>query len=155
MDCKVELGVKAFWRDRSAIFSEILKDDPSLKRIRDSLAGKPPEVTHFDRIRLGEMIKEALEKKRRKEAAKMIAVLSSLAVDTRENDTLSDIMVINAAFLVDKKNEPEFDQVVYGLYEQLCHRLLFKYVGHTPPYNFVNLVINWNEIREGELNVRR
>jgi len=156
MDGKVELGVKAFWRDAPAIFSEIMEGDPYLRRMRDSLAGKPPEATHFDRIRLGEMIKEALEKKRGKEAAKMIAVLSDLAVDTRENDTLSDKMVMNAAFLVDKKKEHEFDRAISQLDEQLGHRLLFKYVGHdTPPYNFVNLVINWNEIREGEASVRR
>ena len=156
MDGKVELGIKAFWRDAPAIFGEILEGDPYLRRMRDSLAGKPPEATHFDRIRLGEMIKEALEKKRSKESAKMIAVLSGLAVDMRENDPLSDKMVMNAAFLVDKKKEHEFDRAVSELDEQLSHRLLFKYVGHdTPPYNFVNLVINWSEIREGEASVRR
>ena len=57
-------------------------------------------------------------------------------------------MVVNAAFLVDRgrEREEEFDRQVRKLDEELGHRCLFKYVGPVPPYNFVNIVVNWQEL---------
>jgi len=64
MEGKMELGLKAFWRDEKTIFEEIVTENADIRRLRNSLSGKPPEATHFDRARLGEMVKEALDRKR-------------------------------------------------------------------------------------------
>jgi predicted transport protein len=56
-------------------------------------------------------------------------------------------MVVNAALLVDKVRGPEFDQAVNELDEQVGERIALKYVGPAPPYNFVNIVVNWKELR--------
>jgi len=50
-------------------------------------------------------------------------------------------MVINAAFLVEKDKEAEFDQRVNGLGAKYSSNIKFKYIGKVPPFNFVNLVI--------------
>ena len=63
---------------------------------------------------------------------------------TRTNKITSDRMVLNAAFLVDAAKEPDVDAVVRELSEDLSERLMFKYVGPVPPYNFVNIVVNWD-----------
>jgi len=146
MEDKVELGLKAFWRDEKTIFEEIVAGNTDIRRLRDSLSGRPPEVTHFDRIHLGEMVKEALNRKRAKEAAKVLQPLRQLAHRVRENEVFGDRMVVNAAFLVNRSKEPEFDQVVSRLDEQLGGRVALKYIGLAPPYNFVNIVIDWKEL---------
>jgi len=143
MEGKVELGLKAFWRDEKTIFEEIVAENTDIRRLRDSLSGKSPEATHFDRIRLGEMVKEALNRKRAKEATRILQPLRGLAYSTRENEALGNRMVVNAAFLVDRSKELEFDQAVSKLDEQFRERVALKYVGPTPPYNFVNIVVNW------------
>ena len=147
MEGKVELGLKAFWRDEKAVFGEIIAENGDIRKLRDSLSGKPPEATHFDRMRLGEMVKEALNRKRAKEAAEILLPLRPIAHRVRENEALVDRMVVNAAFLVDKTREPEFDQAVSELERQLGQRVVLKYVGLAPPYNFVNIVVNWEELR--------
>jgi hypothetical protein len=147
MESKVELGLKASWRDEKAIFEEIVAETADIRRLRNSLSGQPPQATHFDRIRLGEMVKEALNRKRAKEAAKILAPLRRIAHSVRENDVLADRMVVNAALLVDKVRGPEFDQAVNELDEQVGERIALKYVGPAPPYNFVNIVVNWKELR--------
>ena len=144
---KVELGLKAFWRDEKAIFEEIVAEDADIRRLRNSLSGKSPEATHFDRIRLGEIVKEALNRKRAKEAAKILLPLRRIAHSARENEALGDRMVVNAAFLVDKSKEPEFDQAVSKLDEQFVERVAIKYIGSAPPYNFVNIMVDWKELR--------
>ena len=146
MEDKVELGLKAFWRDEKAIFEEIVAENGDIRRLRNSLSGKSPEATHFDRVRLGEMVKEALNRKRAKEAAKILLPLRRIAHSARENEALGDRMVVNAAFLVDKSKEPEFDQAVSKLDEQLGERVVLKYIGLAPPYNFVNIVVDWKEL---------
>src|SRR3989304_4486952 len=71
MDCKVELGLKVIWRDEGAVFNDILVRNPEIKKTRDSLTNHPPAATHFERIRLGEMVKAALERKREEEAIRI------------------------------------------------------------------------------------
>ena len=146
MQDKVELGLKAFWRDEKAIFEEIVAENGDIRRLRNSLSGKSPEATHFDRVRLGEMVKEALNRKRAKEAAKILLPLRGITHSVRENEALGDRMVVNAAFLVNKSKEPEFDQVVGKLDEQFVERVAIKYIGSAPPYNFVNIMVDWKEL---------
>lgn len=146
MEGKVELGLKALWRDEQAVFEEILAREPGLRRLRDSLKGKPPQATHYERLHLGERIKEALDRKRAGEAASLLASLRRIARRSVENPVVVDRMICNAAFLVDKEQEEELDHAVSRLDEELGHRVLLKYVGPLPPYNFVNIVVNWEEL---------
>jgi hypothetical protein len=147
MEGKVELGLKAFWRDEKAVFEEIVAENADIRRLRNSLSGKPPGAIRYEGIRLGEMVKEALDRKRSQEAAKILLPLQPIAQRVRENDTLVDRAIVNAAFLVDRKREPDFDQAIRRLDEKLGNRVAFKYVGPVPPYNFVNIVVNWQELR--------
>jgi len=147
MEGKMELGLKAFWRDEKTIFEEIVAENADIRRLRNSLSGKPPKATHFDRANLGEMVKEALDRKRDKEAAKILLPLRGLAHSVRENEAMGDRMVVNAAFLVDMSREPEFDRTVSKLDEQFGERVVLKYIGSAPPYNFVNIVVNWTELK--------
>ncbi len=146
MEGKVELGLKAFWRDEKAVFEEIVAENADIRRLRKSLSGKPPEAIRFEGIPLGRMVKEALDRKRSQEAAKILLPLQPIAQRVRENDTLVDRAIVNAAFLVDRKREQDFDQAIRRLDEKLGNRVAFKYVGPVPPYNFVNIVVNWKEL---------
>lgn len=146
MEGKVELGLRALWRDEKAVFEEIVAQDNKIRGLRDSLMGKPPQATHFERIRLGEMVKEALERRRTAEAAVLLGPLRQIACGTVENPAMGDRMVVNAAFLVEKQREEEFDQAVELLDREHSQRVIFKYVGPVPPYNFVNIVVNWLDL---------
>lgn len=146
MEGRVELGLKALWRDEKAVFAEILAENADMRRLRDSLARKPPQAVRFDGIALGRMVKEALERKRGQEAAQILSPLRPLAEGMRENDTLVDRMVVNAAFLVHRGLVPDFDRAISELDRARGGRMGFKYVGPTPPYNFVNIVVNWPEL---------
>ena len=146
MEGKVELGLKVFWRDEKAVFEEIVSENGDIRRLRKSLSGKPPEVLRFEGVRLGRMVKEALDRKRSEEADRILLPLQPIAQRVRENDTLLDRAIVNAAFLVDRKREQDFDQAIRCLDEKLGNRVAFKYVGPVPPYNFVNLVVHWQQL---------
>jgi hypothetical protein len=65
-------------------------------------------------------------------------------VQTRANEIFGERMIVNAAFLVERAREAEMDAAIRALDAQQTQRVLFRYVGPVPPYNFVYLVIHWN-----------
>jgi hypothetical protein len=144
MEGRVELGLKAFWYE-DVIFNEIVEESPPIRRLRDGLMGRPSEETYYERIRLGEMVEAAMWKKRDEDAEKILTPLRSLVYETRVNKVVTDRMVVNAAFLVDENRQAEFDAMVERLDQQMGKRLIFKYVGPVPPYNFVNIVVTWED----------
>lgn len=147
LDDKAELGLKAFWRDEKATFQVIVDENPDIRRLRDSLSRQPPQATRHERMILGEMVKNALERKRDLEAARLMAALRPLASRVQENKVIIDRMLLNAAFLVEKRRDPEFDRVVREQEAAHNERIVFKYIGPVPPYNFVNIVVNWQELK--------
>ena len=140
---RIELGVKAFWYE-GVIFQEIVEQNPTIRSLRDSLKTRKAEETFYERIRLGEMIEAAMEKKRDEDSEIILEKLRPLVCKSRVNKVITDKMVLNAAFLVDRLREPEFDEAMRILDAEMQKRVMFKYVGPVPPYNFVNIVIHWD-----------
>jgi hypothetical protein len=91
------------------------------------------------------MIEAALSKKRDEDAEKILERLRPLVYKSRVNKVITDKMVLNAAFLVNHEHEAEFDQAMQSLDAEMGKRLMFKYVGPVPPYNFVNITIHWDK----------
>jgi hypothetical protein len=145
MEGRVELGVKAFWYEE-VIFNEVVEENPPIRRLRDSLMGRTPEETYYERIRLGELIETAMGRKRAEDADKLLARLEPLAYKTRTNKTIMDRMVLNAAFLVERSQEKAFDQAMSELDNESGKRLMLKYVGPVPPYNFVDITVQWDQV---------
>ena len=140
---RVELGLKAFWYE-DVIFREIVDEDPRIRHLRDRLAGRSADETYYERIRLGEMIELAMDEKRDEDAERLLSRLRPLVHKTRANKVMTDRMVLNAAFLTDAHRQTEFDEAVQRLDAEMADRMMFKYVGPVPPYNFVSIVVHWD-----------
>jgi hypothetical protein len=149
MEQKDEQGLKVFWK-QELLFQDIVRENREIRLMRDRLATH--HHSHYDRIELGTMIHNAIEAKRDVDARKLARALSPLAEKYQTNKILMDMMVLNAAFLVHRSRVEEFDRQVEELDAKYGDRMLFKYVGPVPPFNFVELVIHWEEVEE-ELEV--
>ena len=145
---RIELDLKVLWNEER-LFSEIVAENEDIRALRDRLAGQAPDATHYERIQLGERVAAALERKSAAEAAALLDALEPLAVETRVNKNLGDMMLLNAAFLVDRSQEQAFDTRVQSLGEAQAGRLIFQYVGPLPPYNFVDIELQWEEEPDG------
>jgi hypothetical protein len=141
---RVELGLKAFWYE-DTIFQEIIAENQAIRALRDNLLGRSLDQTYYDRIRLGEMVERIMWEKRTQDSDHILTYLRPLAERTVVNQVVTDRMVINGAFLVSKAQQATFDEAVKALDAEMGKRLIFKYVGPVPPYNFVNIVVNWDE----------
>jgi hypothetical protein len=141
MDGRMEMGLKAFWFEE-VIFKEVLDQSPSIRQLRDKLVGRSPEQTYYERIRLGEMIAAMMDHQRDTDSEIILEHLRPFVHKTVLNKTLTDRMILNAAFLVDKAQEPGLDHALQEMDVQMGKRVMFKYVGPVAPYNFVNLVLH-------------
>ena len=139
---RVELGLKVLW-NRDHLFAEIVAERDDIRALRDRLAGRPPDSAYYERIQLGELTNAAIVDKRDLDAEAVLERLSPLAVDLRVNGLLTDMMIVNASFLVDRDRIQAFDAEVQQLGELHAERLVFQYVGPLPPYSFVNINVSW------------
>jgi len=142
MDAKIELGLKAFWVDMKTIFQEIVDENDEIKKLRQKLTSKSATQPFGEKATLGEMVKDALERKRAKEEKDILNVLKKACVDWRGNKVFGDKMITNSSFLVEKSKAEGFDRLVDELGTTYDGRMKFKYVGPMPPINFVELVIS-------------
>jgi hypothetical protein len=138
---KIELGFKAMFKEE-VIYKNILEKYEDIKRLKERIAAIAPEKSHYLRMEIGRMVEEALQKERQIVKDDIINTLSPLAVDVKTNDTYGELMIINAAFFVEKAKEADFDQQVQLLDEKYSEKATLKYVGPLPPFNFVNISIN-------------
>ena len=141
MDHKVELGVKGLWKNMPVIFKEIVDENKAIKSMKESIQKSKNKKNIEAKMEAGKLVEKALEKKKAKEAEKIVEAFRRTSFDYRLNKTIGDEMFVNASFLVDKGREKEFDNIMGDLGEEYKRKVKFMYTGPLPVFNFVNIVI--------------
>jgi hypothetical protein len=139
---KVELGVKAIWPDIKPIFQEIAEKNKDIVRLKQSLMQRKGG-TQREQVRLGEMVKDALNAKKVHEEQSILSSFQGLWVEQKIGTPFGDQIVTNTAFLVEKDKEETFDRAVEDVVAMYDDKMKFKYVGPVPPCNFVEIVVKW------------
>lgn len=135
---KVEFGLKVTW-DRDHIIDELKRDHEEIHRFHQEITRKHLQSTYFARMQLGRMIDKALAERAAESVRTIYEGLRSICVASRDNKPIGDKMIMNAAFLIEREREAEFDAAVNRIAKNFGDRLNFKYTGPWPPYNFVNI----------------
>jgi len=140
MEHKVELGVKGIWNDMDVVFSEIVEGNETIKNLRKQLKGKGSQNVQV-KINIGQLVKKELDQKKEKQAEEIVDRLRRMSYEYKLNKTIGDEMFMNAAFLVDKVREKEFDNTMDDLCDEYEDKMKFMYAGPLPVFNFVNILI--------------
>ena len=136
---KIELGLKAVFLEN--IYETILDKYETIRTFKQRIATLPADRTHFERMRIGEMVEKALGAEKQLSEDDILETLSPLAAEVKTNNTYGELMIVNAAFFVPKGREADFDRTVQELGAKYEGRATLKYVGTMPPFNFVTLMI--------------
>jgi len=142
MDHKIELGVKGRWLDMGTVFKEITDENKDIRRLKEKLKNDSSRKNIQAKMEVGRMVAQALARKKEQAAEKIVDALRRTASDCKLNKTFGDEMFINAAFLVDKGREKEFDNIMDDLNQACKDRIKFAYAGPLPVYNFVTIEIH-------------
>ena len=138
MQGKLEFGLKVNW-DRDRIIEELKDADEEISRFHQEITRKHLQSTYFARMQLGRMIDKAPSERSAQYVREIYEALRGVCVASRDNKPIGDKMIMNAAFLVERDREREFDAAVNKIAKNYGDLLNFKYTGPWPPYNFVNI----------------
>jgi hypothetical protein len=135
---KVELRLRAIY-DEQQVMREIVTEDQEIARLRELVRREPEEATYFERIRLGELVAAAIERKREQDSDQVLRTLEPRAHAVVLGATTHERMVFSASFLVDRDQLAEFDKAVDEVGRQQADRMRLKYTGPLPPHSFAEL----------------
>jgi hypothetical protein len=159
IDNKIEIDVVAIWSDLNSVIKEIGKSE-EIKELKEKLMSKPEGISFDDQMKIGVMVKKALDGKRERYAEEIQKALRIFSHDFKVHEIMDDKMVINTAFLIDKNNHKGFERVIEELNTRFNEKLNFRCVGPLPPYSFYTLEvkklsfeeIDWARKRLGLVN---
>src|SRR6202162_4625802 len=138
MQDKIEFGLKILW-DRDKVVATIERDNDEIRRLKEEITRNAASSTYFARMQLGRLVEAAMEDARNRYVTDIHEHLKDVSVASRSNKVIGDRMILNAAFLVDRRAEKPFDEKVKEISRHYEDLLTFKYSGPWPPYNFVTI----------------
>ena len=145
MEGKLEIGLKAIWRDNHVIYQELLKEEPGIKQSVDRLIYKGASLEFSDVVlkscNLGDKLVAAIERIKKRESEQLLSSLEPFALDRHSKKIFSPLMIFNEAFLIANERKEDFDDRVDDLDQRCGKDIKFMYSGPLPPYSFVNFRI--------------
>jgi hypothetical protein len=147
MQDKLEFGLKLLW-DRDVAVREVEKEDEEVRRLKNEIASQKGS-TYFARMQYGRLLDAALQARSERYLNEIVDQLRDVSMAYRANKPIGDKMIMNAAFLVSREQEADFDARVKTLGAKY-HMLTFRYTGPWPPYNFVNIRLKLERARDSE-----
>lgn len=134
---KMEVGLKVIAKKKW--IEEEMKNDPVLQEWKASNKDLTDPANFYEQIQLGEHAQNFIFMLEKEVETNIYTSLLELAEAGKQNNTTPGKILMNAAFLVDKDKEAEFDKRVNNLFEIWKDKADFKYTGPWPAYNFVNI----------------
>lgn len=136
LEGRVQFTLKGRY-ERDVVLRELVDADPEIRALQEKVRELPEDASYYDRVRLGELVVEALQERRDAEGAQMVRRLEPFAVRAVANVPGQPDDVVNAAFLVERERVSEFEGAVEDLGRDLVGRARLRLLGPLAPYDFV------------------
>lgn len=138
-----EYGLRARWCNPEQVLADFGNTDKKVKQAKERFSQLSTETRHTALVDIGHLVKEALETKKNQIAKALLQTLTPIAVQAKQNKVMGDQNILNAAFLIAQEKQALFDETINALATKYDNELQFKYIGPIPPFNFVEIVIQW------------
>jgi hypothetical protein len=122
---------------QDTVLREVLEEEPEVMRLRESLRDLPEDAGYYDRVRLGELIVQALDAKRARDTEELVETLAPHAVAVAPREPVGEDTAADAAFLVVAEDRARFEQAVDELGHRWADRIRLRQLGPLAPYDFV------------------
>jgi hypothetical protein len=119
-----------------AILAEVLSDNREAQQLRREIKDTDPAATRDARIRLGEIIGDAIEVKR-EDDTRLSERMDGHCVASVVRAPSHELDAVHVAFLIEQGRETELEQVVDGLAADWDDRVGLRVLGPMAAYDFV------------------
>ncbi|MGY0005596.1 GvpL/GvpF family gas vesicle protein [Micromonospora sp. I033] len=124
--------------DEQEFISGFLAENDAAAALADEVRGRPEVESREQRIRLGEMISQAVELRREAENRDLIDAVSRYAVADAALPPSHELDAVRVSFLVADDEEDEFVQAVEDFAERRRDIIRMRLIGPLAPYDFVS-----------------
>jgi hypothetical protein len=138
---RVELSVRATWLDDSKVLERVLEEEAPIRALRDALQGGL--ASHHERIRLGQLVENAILARRDALGAKLQAHLQPLVEDLSVG-TLPEGVVANLSLLLPEERFEEVEEAIYT-FDAENDLTVVRITGPLPPFTFSEMTIRWSD----------
>ena len=135
---KVEIRIRAIY-DEESLMHDVVRGNPDIASLRNAIRAESEDATYYERIRLGELVGAAVERRRERDAEAIVDALAAAALAVEVSELTHERVVIQASFLVERDHLAKFDQLVDDIAGAYGGGIRFKYTGPLPPHSFVEL----------------
>lgn len=142
----IEFGLNIAW-DRNRVVEHLKHKNAEIRQFVLELKKKRLESTYLATMQLARMIERALAEYSVAIVKETYDRLRSVCLASRENKPAGDNVIMNAAFLLERKKANEFDRILRRISKKFQNLLHFKYSGPWPPYNFVSIRLRLERAR--------
>lgn len=136
LEGRVQYNVKGRYEE-DVVLREVVAEDPEIAELRERTRDVPEEASYQDRVRLGELVVQAIQERADREGADLHDRLAALAAAAVTHESNEPEQVLDSAFLVERDRTEEFEQAVDQLGEEFAGRVRFRLGGPLAPYDFV------------------
>lgn len=136
LEDRVQYVVKGRYAER-ALLEEVLAENPQAQRLRRQIQGQDPDATRDLRMTLGEIINEAVERKREHDTRALGDALAGHCVASVVREPTHERDAAHVALLVDESQEQEMQQALEALARKWAGRVELRLLGPMAPYDFV------------------
>jgi hypothetical protein len=123
--------------DEQEFVGRFLAGNESAAALARQVRGRPEAESREQRIRLGEMISQAVELSREAENRALIDAVGGHAVAEAARPPSHELDAVNVAFLVGADDEEAFVRAVEDFAEQRRDLVRMRLIGPLAPYDFV------------------
>ncbi|MEU8272309.1 GvpL/GvpF family gas vesicle protein, partial [Sphaerisporangium sp. NPDC049002] len=119
------------------VLMEVLQEQPEARRLREEIRDLPEEATWDARIRLGEIINQAIEAKRDADTQTLAEGLAPHAVAIVIREPTHEEDAAHLAVLVETGRQDDFEEALNEFGRRWADRVTLRLLGPQAPYDFV------------------
>jgi hypothetical protein len=125
--------------DEEAVLREVVENEPEIQQLWQMSREGPEVATRDARVRLGEMLHNAVEQRRERDSQDIQERLKDSVVAGSVEDVEKDFQVINVALLIERDKRNEFEEALEAVASEREERMSFTLQGPMPAYNFIDM----------------
>jgi len=131
----VELTLRATYIENQ-VLREVVEQRPDLV---GAGGGRSRSMAQESRIEAGRQVAAAIGELADADARWLLEALSPVVRDVQTRKPLTELNVLNASLLVERKSLKKFDRRLEEIYTRESNRMQLDCVGPLPPFSFVDL----------------
>jgi hypothetical protein len=136
IDDRVQMTLKVYYHE-DEVLREIVEKEPEIAQLREQMREGSEEATRDVRVRLGELVSNAVEQRRQRDGVDIVERLKSVSLGIVDGGLEREFMVLNAAVLIERERQQELEEAVEEVADERQERMRFRLLGPMPPYNFI------------------